>query len=45
MQTKRHLWEEIRHLFRAFLFASFGDLLRALVQGIERQQPILRDYS
>jgi hypothetical protein len=45
MQTKRHLWEEIRHLFRAFLFACFSDLLRALIQGIERQQPILRDST
>jgi hypothetical protein len=45
MQTKRHLWEEIRHLFQAFLFACFADLLRALIQGIERQRPILRDSS
>lgn len=45
MHTKRHLWDEIRHLFRAFLFASFTDLLLALIRGIERQQPILRDSS
>lgn len=45
MQTKRHLWEEIRHLFRGFLFASYGDLLAALIRGIQRQQPILRDSS
>lgn len=45
MRTRRHLWEEIRHLFRAFLFASYTDLLRALIQGIERQHAILRDSS
>lgn len=45
MKTKRNLWEEIRHLFRAFIFASFSDLLRALFQGIERQHPALRDSS
>jgi hypothetical protein len=45
MQGKCYLWEEIRHLFRAFIFSCFSDLLRALIQGIERQQPILRDSS
>lgn len=45
MHTKRHLWEEIRNLFRAYIFASFTDLLLALIRGIERQQPILRDSS
>jgi hypothetical protein len=45
MKSKCHLWEEIRHLFRAFVFGSFTDLLQALVRGIERQHPILRDSS
>jgi hypothetical protein len=45
MHTKRHLWEEIRHLFRAFRFASYGTLLEALIRGIQRQQPVLRDSS
>jgi hypothetical protein len=45
MHTKRHLWEEIRHLFRAFLLASYSDLLLALIRGIERQQAVLRDSS
>jgi hypothetical protein len=45
MQTKRHLWEEIRHLFRSFRFISLGDLLQAIIQGIERQHPVLRDSS
>lgn len=44
-RTRRHLWDEIRHLFHAFLFASFTDLLQALVRGIERQQPILQDST
>ena len=43
--TKRHLWEEIRNLFRAFLFASMTAILEALVRGIEPQQPMLRDSS
>ncbi len=43
--TKRHLWEEIRNCFRAFLFASMTAILEALVRGIERQQPTLRDSS
>lgn len=43
--TKRHLWEEIRNCFRAFLFASMTAILEALVRGIERQPPILRDSS
>jgi hypothetical protein len=45
MQTKRHLWEEIRHLFQAFLFASYGQLLEALIRGLQRQPPVLRDSS
>ena len=45
MQTKRHLWEEIRHLFRAFIFVCFADLLRALIQGIDRQEPVLQNSS
>jgi hypothetical protein len=43
--TKRHLWEEIRHCFRAFLFNSMTALLTALVRGIARQQPVLQDSS
>jgi hypothetical protein len=45
MGTKRHLWEEIRHLFRAFLFKSMTELLLALIHGIELQQPVVRDTS
>jgi len=45
MNTKRHLWEEIRHLFRAFIFASYTDLLLAVIRGIEPQQAVLRDSS
>jgi Transposase DDE domain len=45
MGTKRHLWEEIRNCFRAFLFDSMTALLTALVRGIARQQPVLLDSS
>ncbi len=45
LQTKRHLWEEIRNCFRAFLFDSMTALLTALVRGIARQQPVLQDSS
>jgi Transposase DDE domain len=41
--TKRHLWEEIRNCFRAFLFPSMTALLTALVRGIARQPPVLQD--
>jgi Transposase DDE domain len=43
--TKRHLWEEIRNCFQSFLFNSMAAILEALVCGIERQQPILRNSS
>lgn len=42
---KCHLWEQIRNLFEVFLFDSMTAILEALVRGIERQQPILRDSS
>jgi hypothetical protein len=45
MGTKRHLWEEIRHLFRMLLFNSMTELLTALVQGIQRQRPIVQNSS
>ena len=41
--TKRHLWEEIRNCFRAFLFPSMTALLTALVCGIAPQPPVLQD--
>jgi hypothetical protein len=43
--TKRHLWEEIRTCFQAFLCNSMAAILEALVRGIERRQPTLRDSS
>jgi hypothetical protein len=45
MGTKCHLWEQIRNLFQIFLFNSMAAILEALVRGIERQQPLLRDSS
>ena len=43
--AKCRLWEQIRNLFKVFLFDSMTAILEALVRGIERQQPILRDSS
>jgi len=44
-RTKRHLWERIRHLFQAFLFASMTELLMALARGLAPQQPVFGDSS
>jgi len=43
--TKRHLWEEIRTFFRAFVFRSMEELLTALVSGIAPQAPVLQNSS
>ncbi|MGC9200300.1 MAG: transposase, partial [Acidobacteriaceae bacterium] len=45
MNTKRHLWEEIRNRFHAFRFDSMTELLTALIHGIERQRPALINTS
>lgn len=45
MGSKRHLWEELRHFFRLLLFNSMSELLAALVQGIQPQQPVLQNSS
>jgi Transposase DDE domain len=45
LHTKRHLWEEIRNCFQAFRFDSMTELLIALIRGVERQRPVLRDSS
>src|SRR5207245_7659481 len=42
MHSKRHLWEEIRHLYRSFTFRSMTALLTAIVRGIKRQEPVLQ---
>ena len=44
-RTKCYLWEQIRHLFEAFLFVSMTELLMAIVRGIVRQEPVLGDTS
>ncbi len=44
-KNKRSLWEEMRNLFRMFLFASMRELYEAIVSGIECQQPVLRNSS
>lgn len=45
MKTKCHLWEEIRHHFRALRFQSMAELLRALISGIVPQKPVLQNTS
>jgi len=45
MHSKRHLWERIRQLFEDFRFRSMLDLLTAIVQGIQRQEPVLTNSS
>jgi hypothetical protein len=45
MKTKCHLWDEIRSHFRALLFDSMAELLRALVRGIAPQKPVFENTS
>jgi hypothetical protein len=45
LQTKRRLWEEIRHHFRTLVFPSMAALLTALVRGIVPQPPVLQNSS
>jgi DDE family transposase len=44
-KTKRQLWEEIRNSFHTLVFDSMTELLTALLRGIVRQRPVLRDSS
>jgi hypothetical protein len=39
--TKRHLWEEMRTFFRAWVFDSMTDLLTALARGVGPQPLVL----
>jgi hypothetical protein len=39
------LWDELRHLFHAFVFPTMAALWEALVRGIDKQPPILLDDS
>jgi hypothetical protein len=43
--NKRSLWEEMRNLFRSFLFNSMRELYEAIVNGIAPQQPVLLNTS
>jgi hypothetical protein len=45
MGSKRRLWDEMRHLFHSFTFASMTELLEAMLRGITKQKPILNDGS
>lgn len=41
--SKRSLWENMRSLFRCFLFESMEMLLKALLYGIKIQSPVIAD--
>jgi hypothetical protein len=43
--SKRQLWDEMRHLFHAFVFQTMAALWEALVRGIDKQTPVLLDDS
>jgi len=43
--NKRSLWEELRNLFRSFVFASVQELYEAIVSGIGCQKLVLQDSS
>jgi hypothetical protein len=43
--SKRQLWDELRHLFHAFLFQTMAELWEAIVRGIDKQKPVLLDDS
>lgn len=43
--NKRSLWEAMRNLFQSFVFASMQALYEALIQGIQRQPPVLQNSS
>jgi hypothetical protein len=43
--NKRSLWEEMRNLFRSFLFDSMRELYEAIVSGIGCQKPVLLNSS
>jgi len=43
--NKRSLWEEMRNLFRSFLFDSMRELYEAIVSGIRCHKPVLLNTS
>ena len=43
--SKRQLWDEMRHLFHAFVFETMAALWEALVRGLNKQKPVLLDDS
>jgi len=43
--SKRQLWDELRHLFHAFVFQTMAELWEAVVRGIAKQKPVLLDDS
>jgi hypothetical protein len=43
--SKRQLWDEMRHLFHAFVFETRAALWEALVRGLNKQKPVLLDDS
>jgi len=43
--TKRLMWDRMRCLFTDFSFGSMRELFEALLSGIEKQKPVLRNSS
>ena len=41
--SKRQLWDEMRHLFHAFVCGSMRELYETLLRGFAKQQPVLLD--
>jgi hypothetical protein len=43
--TKKLMWDRMRCLFTDFAFDSMGELFEALLAGIDKHQPVLRNTS
>ena len=41
--SKRMLWEQLREVFHAFALGSMQELLTVLLQGYDKQKPVLRE--
>jgi hypothetical protein len=41
--SKRMLWEQMREVFRTFVLGSMQELLTVLLQGYQKQRPVLQE--
>ena len=44
-RTRISIWEEMRHLFHCFLFASMADLFKAILYGFKMKEVIINENS